>query len=179
LQLELGEGPQWSVAHSGEMLAIRDVATHDHGRWPVFATSLSELPVAALYCVPIRMGAVILGVATLHLESPPPLTDDQESTALALGFAIAPAVVNEAVRYLNADVPGDPTSTSALHREVHQATGVMLVQLNTTATLAYAHMQAYAFANGMTLHDVARAVISGDLTFTEALPEDPEERRHP
>ena len=60
--------------------------------------------------------------------------------------------------------------TPAMRREVHQATGMILVQLDTTATIAYSRLQAYAFANGRTVQDVARDVVRRHLSF-RSLPE--------
>jgi hypothetical protein len=54
----------------------------------------------------------------------------------------------------------------ALRREVHQATGMILVQLDTSATVAYSRLQAYAFANGQSVQAVAHDVVTGKLTFT-------------
>jgi AmiR/NasT family two-component response regulator len=48
---------------------------------------------------------------------------------------------------------------------VHQATGMILVQLDTTATIAYSRLQAYAFAEGRTVLSVARDVVTGTLAF--------------
>jgi AmiR/NasT family two-component response regulator len=55
----------------------------------------------------------------------------------------------------------------ALRREVHQATGMILVQLNTSATIAYSRLQAYAFAEGRTVQSVAHDVVARVLTFED------------
>jgi AmiR/NasT family two-component response regulator len=55
----------------------------------------------------------------------------------------------------------------ALRREVHQATGVILVQLDTTATIAFSRLQAYAFAQGQTVQSVSHDVVTGELTFED------------
>ena len=59
----------------------------------------------------------------------------------------------------------ESTATPAFRREVHQATEIILVQSKTTATIAYPRLQAYAFANGITVHTVARDVRYSSLTF--------------
>ena len=53
----------------------------------------------------------------------------------------------------------------ASRREIHQATGMVLVQLDTTATIAFARLQAHAFANMKTLQQVAHEVVSGAFAF--------------
>ena len=170
LQFELGEGPQNSVARSGKLVMIPDVASGGHDDWPVLGAALSELPVGAIFCVPIQMGAVTVGVATLFCDTPLVLDDQQQATALAIASAIAAGAVQQAMVSAIDDVAVESAAAPAFRREVHQATGIILVQLKTTATIAYARLQAYAFANGITVHAVARDVVSGSLTFEDTPP---------
>ena len=163
LQFELGEGPQWSVASSGTLVMIPDVAADAHEHWPVLGAALKELPVGGLFGVPIRMGAVTLGVATLHSATPMALTADQQNTAMAVGSAIAGPAAHFALQSADDDSPvAESVIMPALRREVHQATGILLVLLNTSATDAYSRLQAYAFAHGRTVQAVAHDVVAGD-----------------
>ena len=83
--------------------------------------------------------------------------------------AIEDAAVKSAVT-VELRVAVESAAAPAFRREVHQVTGIILVQLKTTATIAYARLQAYAFANGITVHAVARDVVSGSLTFEDTPP---------
>ena len=56
----------------------------------------------------------------------------------------------------------DPTANQA---EVHQATGMILVQLSVTAEAAFARLRAYAYAHDRRLGDVARDVVERRLRF--------------
>lgn len=171
LQFELGEGPQWEVARTGDLVVIQDVAADTHDRWPVFGAAISALPIGSLFGVPMRMGAVTLGVATLYSATPRELTRDEQVTALAIASAIAGPAAQQALRATADETsPSGVGSSTALRREVHQATGIILVQLNTTATVAYSRLQAYAFANGRTVQAVAHDVVAGSLTFEENSP---------
>ncbi len=167
LQFELGEGPQSSVALSGQIVIVPDVASRGHDDWPVLGAALGELPVGAIFCVPIQMGAVTVGVATLYCDKPLALNNHQQTTALAIASAIAGGAVQHAMVSAIDDAAVESPTAPALRREVHQATGILLVQLNTTATIAYARLQAYAFANGRTLQSVAHDVVAGSLTFDD------------
>ena len=168
LQFELGEGPQHETVRTGEIVSITDVSQHRYDEWPVFGAALRELPVGSVFCIPMRMGAVTLGVATLYGTAPRELTLEQQIAALAIGSSIAEPAARQALRSA-ADESQHETSTTtpALRREVHQATGMMLVQLNATATVAYARLQAHAFASGRTVEDVAHDVVAGTLSFDE------------
>ena len=169
LQFELGEGPQSSVARSGHIVMVPDVASGGHDDWPVLGAALGELPVGAIFCVPIQMGAVTVGVATLYSDRPLVLDHHQQTTALMIASAIAGGTVQQAMVAALDDTAVESEAAPALRREVHQATGIVLVQLNTTATIAYARMQAYAFANGIPVLTVARDVVAGSITFEDML----------
>ena len=56
------------------------------------------------------------------------------------------------------------------HRaEIHQATGMVLVQLGISATDALARLRGYAFVHRRLLLDVARDVVERRLVFTEEM----------
>jgi hypothetical protein len=151
LQFELGEGP--------------DVASAPHDRWPVFAASIGQLNIGAIFSIPIRMGAVTVGAATLYRDTPGGLNEDHQSSALAIASAIASTAIQRAITFATDDEISESAAVPALRREVHQATGMILVQLDTTATVAYSRLQAYAFAHGRTVLSVARDVVTRALTF--------------
>lgn len=167
LQFELGEGPQRAAANTGEIVSISDVRSDPHDEWPVLGAALRELPVRAIFSIPMRMGAVTVGVATLHRATPGELSEDQRVTATAIASTIANTAVHRAMTSAKNDASTESAAIPALRREVHQATGMILVQLDTSATVAYSRLQAYAFANGRTVHDVARDVVAGSLTFKD------------
>jgi hypothetical protein len=170
LQFELGEGPQWLAARSGNVVVIPEVAADSHHGWPIFGAAIRELPVGAIFCVPMKMGAVTLGAATLYRDRPGELTQDQQNSALAIASAIASSAAQRAMWSATDDAPPESAANPALRREVHQATGMILVQLDTTATIAYSRLQAYAFANGRTVQSVAHDVVTGTLTFDDHTP---------
>jgi AmiR/NasT family two-component response regulator len=66
----------------------------------------------------------------------------------------------------------DPT---AHHVQVHQATGMILVQLGVSAEIAFVRLRGYAFAQGRRLGEVACDVVERRLRFEPdpAWPPDP------
>jgi AmiR/NasT family two-component response regulator len=61
------------------------------------------------------------------------------------------------------EAAGSPT----MRREVHQATGMILMQLETTATEAFSLLRAHAFSSGRTVEDVAKDVVARLLDFRQ------------
>jgi AmiR/NasT family two-component response regulator len=55
----------------------------------------------------------------------------------------------------------------AYRAEVHQATGMVSIQLDISTQAALARMRAHAFVHDQLLTDVARDVVARRLAFTE------------
>lgn len=167
LHLELGGGPQSEALRTGTIIAIPDLATDGHTGWPLLGRALHELGVGALFAIPLQMGAVTVGVVTLLRDRPGDLTPRQRAAALAIASASAvPAAIHTLASADREDSRETPTAP-ALRREVHQATGVVLARLGISATDAFARLQAYSFATGRSLLDVAHDVVAGTLALDD------------
>lgn len=188
LQFSLNEGACMEAARSGHPVLVPDLQ-HDHhaDRWPVFAAAVAErTDVGALFALPLQWGAVNIGVLDLYRVAPGPLADDQwndlaavadTTTWLFLGHRTMPGPARE-VRERPKGNGHEPDGraarwldeTAGSRAEVHQATGMVLVQLGSSATEALARLRGYAFRHDMLLADVAREVVARRLTFTEEAP---------
>jgi hypothetical protein len=167
LQFDLGEGPRWEALQTRRPVLLPDVRRGPHTAWPVFAKSLLELDVAAIFVFPLALGALDIGVVELYSSEPGPLSPAEHSTALQL----ADAATWRLLRQLLTLAPGDgtdapPDGSPLSRREVHQATGMVLAQAGTSARDALLLMRAHAFAHGRTVREVARDVVSRSLDFT-------------
>ena len=58
-----------------------------------------------------------------------------------------------------------PEQAGLQHPEVHQATGMVIVQLGVSAAVALVRLRAYAYANDRRLRDVAGDVVARRLRF--------------
>lgn len=168
LQFDLGEGPRWDALQNRRPVLLPDVRTGPHAAWPVFAESLLELDVAALFVFPLVLGALDIGVAELYRSEPGPLSRAEQSTAAQLSDDATWLLLRQLMTLTPADGTDDaPVDNSPLsRREIHQATGMILAQSGTSARDAFLLMRAYAFAQGRTVRDVARDVVSRSLNFT-------------
>lgn len=167
LQFDLGEGPRWEALRTRNPVLVPDVRRGPHTAWPVFAKSLLELDVAALFVFPLALGAMDIGVVELYSSEPGPLSPAGHSTALQLADAATWRLLRQLLTLAPESGADDPPDGSPLsRREVHQATGMILAQAGTTARDALLLMRAHAFANGRTVREVARDVVNRTLDFT-------------
>lgn len=164
LQFDLGEGPRWEALRNRTPVLLPEVRTGTHPGWPVFAKALMDLDVSALFTFPLVIGAMDIGVAELYSSKPGPLSAGDLSTALQLADVAAWQLLRQILTSGGTDTQPDGSPLS--RREVHQATGMVLAQTGTSAREALLLLRAHAFAQGRTVRDVARDVVSRSLDFT-------------
>jgi hypothetical protein len=168
LQFSLGEGACVEAAVTGRPVLVADMQhATEVSRWPAFAAAVVEQSeVGALFAVPLQWGTINLGVLDLYRKAPGSLSDAQLRDVMS-------AADMAALMFLGVRTdPGDGVWLDRSLRgraEIHQATGMVLVQLGASATDALARMRAYAFAEQRLLGDVAHDVVSGRLRFTQGM----------
>ena len=113
---------------------------------------------------PLQIGAVRLGVLTLHGTEPASLDATQLGQQLALCDDLSVALLVS-----DAD-SGDWSSVldAALDPPLavtSQATGMVMVQIESTIAEAMARLCAHAYGAGLSLEDVSRAVVDRTLRF--------------
>ncbi|MCS5721033.1 GAF and ANTAR domain-containing protein [Herbiconiux sp. CPCC 203407] len=167
LQYDLGEGPHYRALELQKPVLVPDVEAADHSVWPMFGHAVVDTDAKALFSFPMRIGAATVGVVDLYRLSPGLLSDRDVAQATALAGAAA----GRAAAYAAADADGDGRHDSALvggtRRHVHQATGMIAVQLDTSVTDAFARLRGYAYVVGRSVDDIARDVVAQTLDFTE------------
>jgi ANTAR domain len=165
LTLTLGDGPSVDAVADARPVLVDDLSIAEFGvRWPGFTQSVSALGVAALISLPLRIGAIRLGVVTLHRRGPGALTVTQLADALILTDLICVLLTNPKRGYLEADRFIQPIEFMT-DPEVHQATGMIVVQLDVDAETAFIRLRARAYATNRRLSDVARDVVERRLRF--------------
>ena len=167
LQFDLGEGPSVDAFSDAALVAAPDLTATD--RWPAFLSAAAELPVGAVFVFPLILGAVCTGTVTCYRTLPGPLDEEMADIGATLCRAIAGPAFRRAIVLSEREEP-DEEPPIELRREIHQATGMVVGQLDINATDAFSRIRAYAFSSGYTVQEIAHAVVSRRLDFAE-LPE--------
>ncbi|ALG14546.1 GAF and ANTAR domain-containing protein [Kibdelosporangium phytohabitans] len=161
LQLTVGEGPCLDAFASGGPVLIADLAA-ERTRWPAFTPAACELGAAAVFSFPLQIGVVRLGSLDLYRDAPGPLTRTELTDALILSDLATQGVVADLDGHSTQDVSWLANS----HVQVHQAAGMVQVQLEVSTEMALLRMRGYAFTHEVTLAEVARQVVARSLRFT-------------
>lgn len=162
LQFALGEGPALD-AHALGAPALEPDLPQASARWPFFAPQAVGLGICAVFSFPLQIGVIRLGALNLFRKEPGWLTRDQLSDALVLADVATQDII---------DLQGEgslhwPLSDRFAERaRVHQATGMVAAQTESDMAGALARIRGYAFANELTIFEVAEEVISRRLRMT-------------
>lgn len=167
LQLTLGEGVCVDSVQTGTPVLVGDLDEPDivTERWPAFMEGAARAGVRAVFAFPLRIGAITVGVLDLYRDQPGDLTAGQLSMALMAADAAALALL-----YLGSGSQGaladGRDGHAAYQMQVHQATGMVKVQLGVTIEEAFLMLRAHAFAAGQPVAEVARDVVERRLRFS-------------
>ena len=165
LTLTLGEGPGIDATTGGPALAGDLTSAASVARWPAFAPGAVDAGASAVFALPLQLGGIRLGVMDLYRARAGSLDDDQFADALLLADT-ACAVLLDSVS-AGDHPPGGrgPEPAGPHHPEVHQATGMVIVQLGVSAAVALVRLRAYAYSHERRLRDVAADVVARRLRF--------------
>jgi hypothetical protein len=186
LQFALGEGPCVEAGQSRRPVLISDLA--DAGeRWPTFASAATGAGICAAFSFPLQVGAIGIGVLDLYRTTPGALDPPQLGRALAFTDAAVAVLLHvqdragpDAGSRTNGDgvdgtqaPPAEEVGTEVLRAVdrravVHQATGMISVQLGVPLAVAMSRLRAHAYATDRTILDVAADVVARRLAFDDS-----------
>ena len=165
LQVVLGEGPCVDAFSSGQPVLAADLDQVAWGRrWPAFVPEALTAGARALFALPLQIGSARVGVMDLHRQVPGRLPGVDLADALVFADATTQALLIEAHA---SDLRDGPDLYHSYHAVVHQATGMVKVQLNIGIAEALVRLRAYAYAEERPIEDVARDVVGRRLRFDE------------
>lgn len=170
LQFGLGEGPCVQAFSERRPVLVPNLADVSDSRWPTFATEAMATPVRAVYVFPIQVGAIAVGVLDLYRDDPGMLDTDVLGSALQVADAALWGLLDSRDDYSNnlrADGPDVLAGFPLRHAAVYQATGMIMVQIDSTPGSALAALRAYAYAHNRPIAQAADDVVARRLRFDE------------
>jgi hypothetical protein len=162
----LGEGPGFDAHQGGVPVAEPDLADPRRTRWPSFTPPAVSAGAAAVFSYPLHVGAVRLGALTLHQARPGPLSDDQHEDALTMASVVVNTILAHQANAPPNALARELRALSDAGAEIHQACGMVSVQLAVTLAEASVRLRAHAYAEGLPLAEVAGQVVARRLRLS-------------
>lgn len=167
MQFVAGEGPcrdafaQRRHVHAPRLDAVA------LARWPSFVELAGTKGIGAVFAYPLAKANAGVGVLTLYQEAEGDLTEQQHIDSLAIADVLTDTVLS-----VQASAPtgllAEGLEDAADHRaEVHQASGMVSVQLSVSVDDALALIRGHAFATGSSIASVAKAIVARRLRLAD------------
>jgi hypothetical protein len=165
LQYTLGEGPCVDAFHKDWPVLEPDLCNPDTPRWQAFSPSAIQGGVRAIFGFPLQIGAVRLGALNLCRDSAGPLSDDQYTDALIMANIAAATVLVTQADAPPGKLAAELEEAADFHYAVHQAAGMVAVQLEVSVGQALVRLRAHAFGHDRPLTEIANDVVARRLRF--------------
>ena len=161
LQFTTGEGPCHEAYAARRPVLTSDLRAAAVRQWPGYASAALASGVGAVFAFPMHIGGVGFGVLDVYADRPGSMRPEQVTMAFTYAQIATEIMLDGDLTTTDGDL--DPGLSTALdyRAEIHQAQGMVIVDLAVKTAEALARMRAHAFALNRPLIDLAREIIGG------------------
>ena len=164
LQFTLGVGPCFDASRHRSPVLVADLLDPLEGvqaGWPAFVDEAVLAGIRAVFAFPLGMGSIRLGTLDLYRSTPGALSSAELARTLDLADSIGTAL-------LDAGVAPPGQGDDVRHRAVvHQAAGMVMIQLDVTIDEALVVLRSTAYAEGTPINELATEVVGGRRRITK------------
>ena len=136
-------------------------------RWAAFSEQAVAAGARAVFGFPVAVGDARLGALNLYRDRPGPLSADQHADALVVADVAARSILGMQAGAEPGAIGAELEVGANFRFAVHQAAGMIAVQLGIRVDEALVRLRAHAFSHDRNLIDVAHDVIEHRLRFDD------------
>lgn len=163
LQQTLGEGPCVDAHRCGRPVCEPELARPQSVRWAIFAAAALDAGVESLFSFPLRVGGVRLGALTVHRTVTGGLSHQQYADALAVASIVTATILATQAEAPPGALSRDLESLVVYNAALHQAAGMVSVQLGIGVGEALVRLRAHAYSSERPLAAIAADVVARRL----------------
>ena len=165
LQHTLGEGPCIDAYNDGHPVLEPDLADPAVPRWAAFTPAALEAGARAIFGFPLQIGATRLGAFNFYRDAKGPLTDEQHADLSVVAEVAARTVIDLQAQAPEGDLAEELRQGTDYQLVVHQASGMVSVQLGVSVGEALVRLRARSFGDDRPLTEVAADVVARRIRF--------------
>jgi GAF domain len=167
LQFTMGEGPCRDAFRTGIPVHAPSFDLTISARWPSFVDVAQETGIAAVFAYPLMTKGARVGVLTLYQDGEGDLSAAQQDDSFAMAKILTETVLSMQDSAPAGELAAGLEAVVDYRAQVHQASGMVSVQLGVPVDEAVLRIRARSFASGRPIGLVASDIISRRLRFTE------------
>ena len=170
LQYTTGEGPCRDAFELRQPVFVEQLDEGASTRWPAFIDLAVTAGIGSVFAYPLSTNGATVGVLTLYQDERGPLNTEQHADSLVVAEVLTQTVLSLDASSANG-LGGSLDDAVAYRAQIHQASGMVAVQLGVPTWDALARIRAHAFASGVPITVVAADVVGRRLRFNDHVEE--------
>jgi hypothetical protein len=165
LQSDLGEGPTHDAHRFGWPILVDDLESDR--TWPAFGPAAVASGLQCMFAFPMRRGSVRIGALTLCRRTAGGLSEEHHADALVFARLALDIVLALQSEYAPDELDERFIDGTANTAGIHQATGIVAVQLGVSVATALSVLRAHAYTKDRSLREVADDVVARRLRIDD------------
>jgi hypothetical protein len=167
MQFTAGEGPCRDAFDTlyPVLTSQLDVAASE--RWPAFVDLAISSGVGAVFAYPMSASGIAIGVLTLYQDTAGHLSAQQREDSVTIADVITEAVLSLQDAAPDGVLAAELDDAVAYRAQIHQASGMVSIQLGVSAHDALSVIRAYAFSNDRPIDHVAVDIVERRLRLDD------------
>ena len=167
LQFSLGEGPCMDAFASRRPVLLSDLRDGGGSRWPAYCVAAEREGVRGVFAFPVQSGAARLGVMDVYRSQPEDVSLPSLARALTFADVAMTMLVDGQAGAATGRMAAGMDEVFEIRSELHQAQGMVMVQMGISLSEALALMRARAYADDVDLKDLARDIVARRIRFDQ------------
>jgi hypothetical protein len=167
LQYAIGEGPCHDAFESNTFVHAPRLDGPASALWPSFVDLAHSTGVGAVFAYPLSAKGAKIGVLTLYQDSAGELSAMQHEDSIAMVEVLTETVLSLQDAAPVGTLAHDLDDVVAYRAQIHQASGMVSVQLQIPVAEALLRIRAHAFADSRPLGVVAGDIVARRLRLAD------------
>ncbi len=167
LQFTMGIGPCHDAFTTGQPVHAATLGVSAVARWPAFVTLARGTGIGSVFAYPLAVNGAKIGVMTLYQDVEGELTTSQHDDSIAMAEVLTETVLSLQDAAPDGDLAKGLEEAVVYRAEVHQASGMISIQLKIPVAEALVRMRAYAFAHDRPVGAVAAEIVARRLRLAD------------
>ena len=167
LQFTMGVGPCQDAFTTGRPVHAASFDQMASTRWPAFVVQARQSGIGAVFAYPLAFKGARVGVMTLYQDGEGALATMQHEDSIVVAQIITETILSLQDVAPEGTLSKDLDEIVAYRAQVHQASGMVSIQLEISVAEALLRIRAHAFATGLSIGVVAADIVARRLRLDD------------